>query len=128
MHWLAGGFHALPRRAPPHHPPPPACQVARRISPSMRVGPSAAPFMLMPVVAGCNQVHVARPGHEPSMTAEPMEDMRLLGPELQAPDGELVCVCGCRGGCVGVGECECVCVGGGGGGPPMALATPATGS
>lgn len=63
-------------------------QVARSISPSMEVGPAAAPYMLMPVVAGCNEIHVARPGNEPALTDAPREDMRLVDPALAARDGE----------------------------------------
>ena len=64
-------------------------QVARAVSPSMEVGPAAAPFMLMPAVAGCNAIHVALPGDEPDVAGPPVEDMRLAHPRLLAgPGGE----------------------------------------
>jgi hypothetical protein len=51
----------------------------------MEVGPAQAPYMLMPVVAGCNEIHVARPGQQPPLTAAPQEDMRLADPRLADP-------------------------------------------
>ena len=69
----------------PAHPPP---QVARACSPAMAIGPLSQPSMLMPVIAGCNEIHAARPGEEPDLAAPPCEDLRLFDPVcLTAPDG-----------------------------------------
>ncbi len=55
----------------------------------MEVGPSRAPYMLMPVVAGCNEIHVAATSASaPPLTDPPREDMRLVDRDaLSAGDG-----------------------------------------
>lgn len=65
-------------------------KVAQLVDPSMDLGPLHKPFFLMPVVAGANAIHVARPGQEPPMAAAPQEDMRLVDPALVQADGSPV--------------------------------------
>lgn len=65
-------------------------KVARAISPSMTVGPSSAPSLLVPVISGAQGVCVHRDGDQPSILAAPMDDMTLLHPELRNADGSSV--------------------------------------
>ncbi|KAI3431262.1 hypothetical protein D9Q98_004324 [Chlorella vulgaris] len=62
-------------------------RVARALSPSCEIGPASAPFMLMPVAAGCSEMVASLPGQEPSAAAPPSEDLRLWDPSLVLPNG-----------------------------------------
>lgn len=89
---LTGQWTPAPAEPRPSRLPPLQfiLQVARACSPSMEIGPLSAPAMLMPVIAGCNEIHAARPGEEPDPAGPPCEDLRLFDPVcLTAPDGEL---------------------------------------
>lgn len=76
-----------PLPTPTHHA---LLQVARALSPSCEIGPASAPFMLMPVAAGCSEMVASLPGQEPSAAAPPSEDLRLWDPSLVLPNGALV--------------------------------------
>ncbi|KAL4431324.1 hypothetical protein ABPG75_006580 [Micractinium tetrahymenae] len=62
-------------------------KIARAVSPSMVIGPASAPFMLMPVISGCSEIHAARPGEEPHPAEAPREDLRAWDPSLCIADG-----------------------------------------
>jgi hypothetical protein len=62
--------------------------MARQISPSMEIGPLSAPYVLVPLLAMAQTVHVAAPGTEPDLAGPLEEDMRLIDPALANKDGE----------------------------------------
>eukprot|EP00891_Asterochloris_glomerata_P006939 jgi/Astpho2/6939/Aster-x1409 len=65
-------------------------KLAQRISPSMEIGPLSAPFVLAPVVALAQSIHVAA-GEESApdiASLEPEEDMTLLDKKLVDKSGK----------------------------------------
>lgn len=62
-------------------------QLAKKISPSMDIGPLSAPYTLVPLLAMAQLVHVARPGQEPDVAQPFAEDMRLFDSCLAEPGG-----------------------------------------
>ncbi len=62
-------------------------QLAKRISPSMDIGPLSAPYLLVPMLALAQVVNVAAPGQEPDPAQPFSEDMRLFDSALTEPDG-----------------------------------------
>lgn len=62
-------------------------QLAKKISPSMDIGPLSAPYTLVPLLAMAQLVNVARPGQEPNVSQPFGEDLRLFDGKLAEPDG-----------------------------------------
>ena len=75
-------------------------QLAKRISPSMDIGPLSAPYLLVPMLALAQLVNVALPGQEPDPAQPFCEDMRLFDSAFAEPDGaaqlHLATLCTCR--------------------------------
>lgn len=72
-----------------------ACaQLAKKISPSMDIGPLSAPYLLAPVLALAQLVNVSRPGEEPDPSKPTPEDLRLFDPSLTNGSGEHLPFCG----------------------------------
>ena len=65
----------------------PCAQLAKKISPSMDIGPLSAPYTLVPLLAMAQLVSVARPGQEPDVSQPFAEDMRAFDGSLAEPDG-----------------------------------------
>ena len=65
-------------------------QLAKRISPSMEIGPLSAPYLLVPVLAMAQIVNVSRSGEEPDPTGSVLEDMRIFDRALNDDAGELL--------------------------------------
>ena len=63
--------------------------LAQRLSPSIRIRDTSAPFILSPLVSTANCIHVAESSQVPPLSpaAEPVEDMRLLSPMLTMTAG-----------------------------------------
>ena len=67
--------------------PLPALQLAKRISPSMEIGPLSKPYLMVPCVAMAQCIQVSQPGSEPDISQpgmDPQEDMRLAVPFLSS--------------------------------------------
>ena len=64
-------------------------QLAKRISPSMEIGPLSAPYLLVPVMALAQVVNVSRPGEEPDPAGTVPEDVRLHDSFFSDPEGAL---------------------------------------
>ena len=64
-------------------------QLAKRISPSMEIGPLSAPYLLVPVMALAQVVNVSRPGEEPDPAGHVPEDVRLHDSAFSDPEGAL---------------------------------------
>ena len=62
-------------------------QLAKRISPSMEIGPLSAPYLLVPVMALAQVVNVSRPGEEPDPAGSVPEDVRLHDSFFSDPEG-----------------------------------------
>ncbi|KAK9907705.1 hypothetical protein WJX75_008523 [Coccomyxa subellipsoidea] len=62
-------------------------RLAKKISPSMDIGPLSAPYLLAPVLAMAQLVNVSRPGEEPDPSQPIPEDMRLFDPALTDGNG-----------------------------------------
>lgn len=62
-------------------------QLAKRISPSMEIGPLSAPSLLVPVMALAQVVNVSRPGEEPDPAGNVPEDVRLHDSFFSDPEG-----------------------------------------
>lgn len=62
-------------------------QLARKISPSMVIGPLSAPHVLAPLVAMAQEINVAKPGRQPDPCSAVSEDMRLVCPQLVDKNG-----------------------------------------
>ena len=73
MRWILRGLIAL----------------AQRLSPSIRIRDTSAPFILSPLGSTANCIHIAESRQAPPLSpaAEPVEDMRLLSPVLTMPAG-----------------------------------------
>ena len=63
-------------------------QLAKRISPSMEIGPLSAPFLLVPVMAMAQVVNVSRSGEEPDPAGSVPEDVRLHDSSLADSEGD----------------------------------------
>ncbi len=60
-------------------------QLAKRISPSMEIGPLSKPYLMVPCVAMAQAIQVSKPGTEPDISQpinDPKEDMTLAVPFL----------------------------------------------
>ena len=57
-------------------------QLARKISPSMEIGPLSAPHVLCPLVAFAQEIHVAPEGQQPNPAGVIVEDMTAACPDL----------------------------------------------
>ncbi len=64
-------------------------QLAKRISPSMEIGPLSAPYLLVPVMALAQVVNVSRPGEEPDPAGHVPEDVRLHDSAFTDAEGAL---------------------------------------
>ncbi len=62
-------------------------KLVHHINPAMVVGTVSSPSLLAPLVSMAQCITVSQPGAEPSLTASPVEDMRLLGSHFQSPSG-----------------------------------------
>lgn len=62
-------------------------KLVHHINPAMVVGTVSSPSLLAPLVSMAQCISVSQPGTEPSLTASPVEDMRLLGSYFQSPSG-----------------------------------------
>ncbi len=62
-------------------------KLVHHINPAMVVGTVSSPSLLAPLVSMAQCINVSQPGAEPSVTASPVEDMRLLGLHFQSPSG-----------------------------------------
>jgi len=71
-------------------------QLAKKISPSMDIGPLSAPYLLAPILAMAQQVNVSRPGEQPDPAQPIPEDMRLFDPGLVGANGEASVLCCAR--------------------------------
>lgn len=60
------------------------------INPAMVMGSVTSPSLLAPMVSMAQCIHVSEPGMEPSLTASPTEDMRLLGATFQTTSGTML--------------------------------------
>lgn len=63
-------------------------KLVHHINPTMVVGTVSSPSLLAPLVSMAQCITVSQPGMEPSLTASPIEDMRLLGSHFQSPSGK----------------------------------------
>lgn len=63
-------------------------QLAKRISPSMEIGPLSAPYLLVPVMAMAQVLNVSRSGEEPDPTGSVPEDVRLHDSSLADSEGD----------------------------------------
>ncbi|KAK9834527.1 hypothetical protein WJX74_003723 [Apatococcus lobatus] len=62
-------------------------KLAKRISPSMEIGPLSKPYLMVPSVAMAQCIQVSHPGSEPDISQpsmDPQEDMRLAVPFLSS--------------------------------------------
>jgi len=66
-------------------------QLAKRISPSMEIGPLSAPYLLVPVMAMAQVVNVSKSGEEPDPAGSVPEDVRLHDNSLKDAEGECFC-------------------------------------
>ncbi|BDA45975.1 probable phosphatidylinositol 3,4,5-trisphosphate-dependent Rac exchanger protein at N-terminal half [Coccomyxa sp. Obi] len=62
-------------------------KLAKKISPSMDIGPLSAPYLLAPVLALAQLVNVSRPGEEPDPSQPTPEELRLFDPSLTNDSG-----------------------------------------
>ncbi|CAL8462122.1 g1653 [Coccomyxa elongata] len=62
-------------------------RLAKKISPSMDIGPLSAPYLLAPVLALAQLVNVSAPGDEPDPCQPTPEDLRLFDPSLTNTNG-----------------------------------------
>lgn len=65
----------------------PCLQLAKKISPSMDIGPLSTPYLLAPVLALAQLVNVSAPGDEPDPSQPTPEDLRLFDPSLTNSNG-----------------------------------------
>lgn len=67
-------------------------KLAKKINPSVEIGPMSAPSVLVPLIAMSQGVVASKPGEEPDLTGHVTEDARLLDPSLQDSHGGPVSV------------------------------------
>ena len=64
-------------------------QLARKINPTMVIGPLSSPYVLCPLVAFAQEIHVTPAGQQPPDPAGPItEDMTAVCPDLVDKQGE----------------------------------------